>query len=227
MQIYKITNTQNNKIYIGKDTSSCPNYFGSGKLIKQSIKKYGINNFKKEIIENCDNHKVLCEREKYWIQYYNSNDLKIGYNISDGGDGGDTFTNNPNLEKIKKKISETMKKRIFTESHRKKLSENHMSTKVKKGKTYDEIYGKELAEEYRNKLKSARGKYQTEKERLGDKFDEVIEILRNKFKGDNNPMRKNKYYWYYNPITMESTRICENCKIPEGFIRGRRLVKGI
>lgn len=225
MQIYKITNIVNNKIYIGKDTTNSPNYFGSGKLIKQSIKKYGINNFKKDIIEECDNHAILSEREKYWIQYYKSNDLKIGYNISNGGDGGDTLTNNPNLESIKEKIRESMKQRIFTDSHRKKLSENHMSTRIKKGKTYDEIYSKEFAEEYRNKLKSARTKYKTEKERLGDKYDKVIEILRNKFKGDNNPMRKNKYYWYYNPKTNESIRICENCEIPDGFIKGRRLIK--
>ena len=41
MQVYKITNLLNNRIYIGQDSNSNPNYFGSGKLIKQAIKKYG------------------------------------------------------------------------------------------------------------------------------------------------------------------------------------------
>jgi hypothetical protein len=36
MQIYKITNLINNKIYIGKDTTSDPNYFGSGLLINRA-----------------------------------------------------------------------------------------------------------------------------------------------------------------------------------------------
>lgn len=225
MKIYKITNLLNNKIYIGKDTTSTPNYFGSGKLIKHSIKKYGIENFKKEILEECPNDKLLSLRERYWINYFKSNDLNIGYNISDGGNGGDTLSNNPNLEKIKMKISESMKKRVFTESHRKKLSDNHISTRFKKGKTYEEIYGEKFASDYKEKLKSARKKYKTERERLGDNYDKVIEILKNKFKGDNNPMKKNKYYWYYNPKTMESTRVCENCKIPEGFIKGRKIKK--
>lgn len=104
MQIYKITNLVNNKIYIGKDTVSDKNYYGSGVLIKRAIEKYGIKNFKKEIIEECVSNDELCLKEKYWIEHFNSTNLKIGYNISRGGDGGDTLSNNPNLEIIKSKI---------------------------------------------------------------------------------------------------------------------------
>lgn len=223
MQIYKITNRINNKIYIGKDTTNNPNYYGSGCLIVKSIKKYGIENFTKEIIEICDSNDTLCEREKYWIEFFNSNNLEIGYNISSGGDGGDTFTNNPNIDNIKRKISHAMKKRVFSEEHKNNLSKNHMSTKYKKGRTYEEIYGKERAEEYKNKLKSSRQKYKTEKERLGEKYDQVISILKEKFKGDNNPMKKNKYLWYFNPETNNVKRIIEGAEIPDGFIKGRKL----
>ena len=45
MQIYKITNLINNKIYIGKDTTSDPNYFGSGLLIRRAIKKIWYRKF--------------------------------------------------------------------------------------------------------------------------------------------------------------------------------------
>lgn len=223
MQIYKITNKINNKIYIGKDTTNNPNYYGSGRLISKSIKKYGIESFKKEIIEICESNEVLCEREKYWIKFFSSNNLEIGYNISSGGDGGDTFTNNPNIDIIKKKISNTMKKRVFSEEHKNNLSKNHMSTKYKKGKTYEEIYGKERSEEYKNKLKSSRQKYKTEKERLGEKYDQVISVLKEKFKGDNNPMKKNKYLWYFNPETNNVKRIIEDSIIPDGFIKGRKI----
>ena len=58
MNIYKITNKINNKIYIGKDTTNDPNYYGSGVLIKKSINKHGINNFVIEIIETCESHKI-------------------------------------------------------------------------------------------------------------------------------------------------------------------------
>lgn len=84
MQIYKITNIINNKIYIGKDTKDNPTYFGSGKLIKRAIKKYGISNFIKEIIDYSDNNEELCIKEIYWIKFYDATNPKIGYNIMDG-----------------------------------------------------------------------------------------------------------------------------------------------
>ena len=51
MEIYKITNTLNFKVYIGKDTTANPNYYGSGVILKYAIKKHGIANFTKEIID--------------------------------------------------------------------------------------------------------------------------------------------------------------------------------
>ncbi len=53
MEIYKITNNINKKIYIGKDITCNPNYFGSGVFIKKAITKYGRENFTKEIIDFC------------------------------------------------------------------------------------------------------------------------------------------------------------------------------
>jgi len=60
MIIYKTTNTINGKIYIGKDVKNDPNYIGSGLYIKNAIKKYGKEHFKKETIE--DN--ILITRNK-------------------------------------------------------------------------------------------------------------------------------------------------------------------
>ena len=100
MQIYKITNLINGKIYVGKDTTNDKNYFGSGLLIKRSIEKFGIKNFKKEILEECENNEELCKKEKFWINKLDSTNINIGYNISCGGDGGDTITNHPNKKNI-------------------------------------------------------------------------------------------------------------------------------
>jgi len=133
MQIYKITNLINNKIYIGKDTISDPNYFGSGLLINRAFEKYGKDNFVKEVIDETDGYNELSEKEIYWIEQYNSTYREIGYNISKGGDGGDTLSNHPDLDLIRERISKN---------------------NPKTGKTYEEAFGKDKADEYKEKLKN-------------------------------------------------------------------------
>lgn len=106
MIIYKATNLINNKVYIGqtkrtlharikchyKKSKFKNTYFGS------AINKYGINNFKWEIIELCDSVDKLNEREKYWISYYNSTNTEIGYNMTKGGAANYKKQNNKNRE---------------------------------------------------------------------------------------------------------------------------------
>ena len=91
MYIYKTTNLLNGKIYVGKRVYRKKDdgwYLGSGIYLKRAIKKYGRENFKKEILEWCDNKSYLCQREIYWINQLNSTNPKIGYNLSLGGEGG-------------------------------------------------------------------------------------------------------------------------------------------
>lgn len=90
--IYKITNLINKKVYIGQALdifhrwskhSSAP----TNSLIHQAIREYGIENFSFEIIEQCEKD-VLAEREKYWINYFNSyvkEPGSHGYNMNEGG----------------------------------------------------------------------------------------------------------------------------------------------
>lgn len=81
-------NLVNGKFYIGKDVKNSKKYLGSGKLLKQAIKKYGKTNFKKEILEVCFSLEELEEKERYWIQELNA--IENGYNLAKGGTGGDT-----------------------------------------------------------------------------------------------------------------------------------------
>jgi group I intron endonuclease len=105
MLIYKITRILDDgtdgKIYVGqtvntlrdkisqykKDIKKLQNKTISGRPIIRSLLKYGIENFRWEIIEdNISDGNILDEREIYWIKELNSNNRKIGYNISPGGD---------------------------------------------------------------------------------------------------------------------------------------------
>ena len=88
MIIYKTINLINGKIYIGKSCQNNKNYLGSGTILKKAIKKYGKDNFTKEVLEEgVTDHDYLCEREKYWIKICNSTNSDIGYNICLGGEG--------------------------------------------------------------------------------------------------------------------------------------------
>ncbi len=87
--IYKVTCLVNNKVYVGKHVGIKKDYFASGKIINYAIKKYGIENFKREILVSGDfNKDLLNELEKTYIQLFNSTNRETGYNISKGGDGG-------------------------------------------------------------------------------------------------------------------------------------------
>lgn len=113
---------------------------GKGIAIRAAIKKYGKENFDKEIIEYIEDdekHKYVSEREKFWISEFNSM-CPNGYNISPGGEGGCTKesakkvvetrrknNNNHHSEETKRKISEKHKGIKFSEEHKKHLSDNH------------------------------------------------------------------------------------------------------
>ena len=99
--IYKTTNLINGKLYIGQHKSEeyDSSYYGSGKLIRRAIEKYGITNFSNEVLCECLSKNDLDKMEKHFIKKYDSRNSLVGYNISFGGDGGDTFTGLSDKEK--------------------------------------------------------------------------------------------------------------------------------
>lgn len=86
--IYKITNTLNNRFYVGMHTGYPDDgYLGSGKRIRAEIKKYGKENFKKEILEVLPNRKLLELREAEIVNEELRAD-PLCLNLKDGGEGG-------------------------------------------------------------------------------------------------------------------------------------------
>jgi len=140
MIIYKTTNLVNGKIYVGQSKYNNPRYYGSGKRLALAIDKYGIENFKREIIEECNTQDELNEREKYWIKELNCRDRSIGYNITaggDGGPGGPNFKGRKHTAETKKKMSEGQKK--FWQSEKgKEVLKNRWDVSPLKGKKLSE-----------------------------------------------------------------------------------------
>ena len=94
---YKITNLNNGKYYYGvhSTTDLYDGYSGSGILLKTAYKKYGIENFTKNIIKFFDDRKSLLEYEKYIVneELVNSEDC---YNLTIGGKGDETIFHKDN-----------------------------------------------------------------------------------------------------------------------------------
>ena len=99
--IYKIYNDVNNKIYIGMTTSTiekrliCHKHCSKKRTnckshLYEAMRKYGEDKFHIECLEEIHtNKKDLCDREIYWISYFDSTNKNVGYNIDTGGRGGD------------------------------------------------------------------------------------------------------------------------------------------
>ena len=87
--IYKTTNLINGKIYIGAHSTDNMNdsYLGSGVLLHRAIKKYGRENFQREIIHFCENSEELYQLEGKIVneEFIVRDDV---YNVTLGGGGG-------------------------------------------------------------------------------------------------------------------------------------------
>lgn len=188
--IYKTINLINNKIYIGQSVytpEEASNYLGSGKYLRLAIDKYGKENFIREILEECENH-LLDEREIFWISYFDSTNLEIGYNLLQGGQSR-IGTKLP--ESTKNLISESVKKYyIENPEHAKDKLINRDTSGDKNGmygKGYkisgdkNGMYNKSHREESKDKMsKSKKGKTTC--------TENTKKIWKEQRSGSNNPM---------------------------------------
>ena len=147
--VYKLINLINNKIYIGQTWLELEhrmgrngnNYRNSPKLFR-AIRKYGVKNFKYEILFYCDGQFMADCLEFYYINKFDSKNPKIGYNIKDGGRDG------KHSQESKEKIAKKMTGREISEETREKLS------KVLKG-----INSHPRSEDFKNKVSESMKKW--------------------------------------------------------------------
>lgn len=189
--VYKITNKVNGKIYIGVH---CTNnlddgYMGSGTAIVAAIKKYGEENFTKEILVDYDSAEVAYRLEKMLVneQFVKRRDT---YNLSRGGLGGGHPAWNKGLswsKEIRKKISES--KKNPSEDTRRKISEAHKGkTPWNKGKAMSDEYREKASKAHKGKTSHRKGKSIIE-EYGKERADEISQKLRESHKGQPSGMK--------------------------------------
>lgn len=115
MIIYKATNLINNKIYIGQTTESLETRIGkhwrkakseysrglTSVYFHNALLKYGLENFKWEVIDTANNIDELNDKEIYWIDKLQAQIKGIGYNETSGGKSG--FKSQEVKDKISRK----------------------------------------------------------------------------------------------------------------------------
>jgi group I intron endonuclease len=112
--IYKITNQENGKFYIGSSkhldrrwwehTNDLNKNQHDNIKLQHAWNYYGPNAFDFIVLENVEIDNLL-EREQYYLTTFAPYKRNVGYNISDKASGGDNFTHNPNRSKILEKIT--------------------------------------------------------------------------------------------------------------------------
>jgi hypothetical protein len=151
---YITTNLINKKQYVGDRTCVCvpedDDYLGSGTYFNNAKKKYGKENFKKEILKFFNTKQEAFDAQEKYIILYNTL-IPNGYNISPKGGYGvpDSYLH----EETKKKIGKAHKGKI-------NLIFTKFNFEFKSGKSYEEQminkYGEEeglkRSEEYKNKI---------------------------------------------------------------------------
>ena len=98
--LYKITNIITNDMYIGKTINPIAKRFHrhindaiSNRLdthLARAIRYYKPDNFRIEQIDTANTIDELNIKEKYWIAKYDT--YNNGYNETEGGDGGNTYS---------------------------------------------------------------------------------------------------------------------------------------
>lgn len=176
--IYKITNLLNNKFYIGKHTQKIgkiDNYYGSGNIIKSAVKKYGIKNFKKEIISFHDTWCLAYMAEKLVLPENVVNNKQC-YNMKPGGLGGAGLIRS---EETKQKISKSHIGKTKTKEHVANLS------KSQKGKKLTDEHKRKLSIRFSGEKNNMYGKGYKLKGRKHS--EESIQKMSNSMKGEKNP----------------------------------------
>ena len=206
--IYKVTNIQDKKVYIGQTINfesrkkghihAALEKFDNNKksLFYYAIRKYREQNFKWEILGYCETREELNEAEIECIWFFQSQNRIYGYNITSGGNWGgypgeyNGMYGKKHSEESKQKNRESNIGKKHSEESKRKMSKSRigLNTWTKgtispfKGKKHSEESKQKKREAHLGKIPSNKGSFHTEetKQKMKENHANVS--------GKNNPM---------------------------------------
>jgi group I intron endonuclease len=148
--IYTIHNILNNKIYVGKTNDPVRRWqkhvesaFSNRKdhkfYIHRAIAKYGVKGFVFTVIQQFNSEIEQYLAEKYWIQYFDSRNNKLGYNLTEGGEGC-----------VGRILSQTTKNKIQSSLI------GHSVSQDTRNKIANKLIGRERLQDFKDKISKAR-----------------------------------------------------------------------
>ena len=208
--IYKTTNLINGKIYIGQHQSNDVNdgYFGSGHFLKSDVKKFGIENFKTEILYDFNTFEEMDNKEREIVneEFVAKPDT---YNLIVGGSDGLMYI----TSELRSKANKTRWRNLTEEERKHYVEAAHIATKYRN-------WTNESRQKLSNSLKKMFKGHPERNGMFGRHHTSKTKIkMRESHLGERNSQFGKM--WICNDLTKESKRILKTETIPHGWRKGR------
>lgn len=225
--VYKVTNAINGKCYIGQTIKTLKKRINEHKqniklnrypivILYKAIKKYGWDNFKWEVIKECDSREILNIMETFMIIVYKTHMSENGYNMTWGGDGINGYNHS---DETKRKISCANKGNKFWLGKR---HSDETKRKISMSKKGIKIYTEKMKEERSILYTGSNNPFYGKKHTIESKFKQRIineKTYRIAFPDEHIEIIKGlKNFCFINSLNynkMKSKRECSNFKILE------------
>ena len=211
--LYEIRNNLNGKIYVGVHKTKDMNdgYMGSGKVINSAIKKYGIENFTKTVLEEFSTDEEMFAREK---EVVNEEFLRREntYNLRRGGNGGFDYINKSGLNH-KFTVEDSIKggETLYN------LGLGWHSDEAKKNAKAAQ---KEAGTGFFDPMVRSKANLLAQSESAKTKRKETFERFGHQ-KGEKHSQYGTR--WIYSPSERRSKKISKEEPLPDGWFEGRKI----
>ena len=209
--IYLTIDLKNGKGYIGQhkirnQKTLDPDYIGSGRIIGDIKKKYGLKRFNRQILYFCESKEELDEMEIYYINYFNAIESENFYNIAEGGTGGDTLAGKTvdEMKEFGKKMSKIQKelwanksieeKEEFSKKISKSCKKTWGSKSIEEKEKYNEKNSKIQKELWANKSIEEKEEFSKIMSiAVKKRYEDIKEREKSSMPGEKNPMVRSVY----------------------------------